>query len=120
MKNKPDKNRLLQLATLLYTHLGQVDKLVEITGESMAPTFRSGSLAVLSAMPNPELLNWSEYYYIIDTNGQGRVRRVYASEIQNCIKLVADHPDQDKYPPVAMNWNQIKAIFKVRAEIVKH
>jgi len=120
MKNKPEKNKLLKLAELLYQKLGPIDQLVEITGESMSPTFRHGSLVALCALPNPELLYWSQHYYILDTNGQGLVRRVYASDIQNCIQLVSDHPDQNKYPAFSISWNQIKAIFKVKAEIVKH
>lgn len=120
MKNKSEKGKLLQLAELLYAHLGQIDQLVEITGDSMIPAFKPGSLVALKTLPNPELLYWSEYYYIIDNNGQGLVRRVYASEIQNCIKLVSDHPDQDKFPPMAISWNEITAIYKVRAGIVKH
>jgi hypothetical protein len=120
MKNKIAKDKLLQLAELLYAHLGQIDQLVEITGDSMIPVFKPGSLVALKTLLNPELLYWSEYYYIIDSNGQGLVRRVYASEIQNCITLVSDHPDQGKYPAISISWNQIKAIFKVRAEIVKH
>ncbi len=120
MKNKPEKDKLLLIAEMLYSHLGQIDQLVEISGDCMCPTFKHGSLVALKTLPNPELLYWSEYYYIIDSNGQGLVRRVYASEIQNCIKLVSDHSDQGKYPAISISWNQINAIYKVRAEIVKH
>ena len=120
MKNKIEKNKLLQLAELLYAHLGHIDRLVEITGDCMIPAFKPGSLVALKTLPNPELLYWSEYYYIIDKNGQGLVRRVYASKIQKCITLVADHPDQDKHPPISISWNQVKSIYKVKAEIVKH
>jgi hypothetical protein len=120
MKNKTEKDKLLRLAEILYARLGQIDELVEMIGDSMIPTFKPGSLVALKALPNPELLYWSEYYYIIDSTGQGLVRRVYASEIQNCITLVADHPDQSKYPAISISKNKIKTIFKVKAEIVKH
>ena len=120
MKYKPNKNELLRLAELLYDRIGPIDDMIEIIGDSMIPTFKPGSLAMISKMPYPDILMWSEYYYIVDTNGQGRVRRVYESNIQNCIKLVTDHPDQDKYPPISIGWNAIKAIYIVRAGIVKH
>jgi len=120
MKNKPEKNKLLQLAELLYQELGPIDQLVEITGESMSPTFNHGSLVALCDLQNPELLYWSQYYYVLDANGQGLVRRVYASDIQNCIKLVSDHPDQIVHPPMSISWSQIKSISKVKAEIVKY
>jgi hypothetical protein len=120
MKNKPEKDKLLRLSELLYDRIGPIDELVEMVGDSMMPTFKPGSLVALKALPNPELLYWSEYYYIIDDNDQSLVRRVYASEIQNCIKLVSDHPDQGTYPPIFISWNQVKAIYKVKAEIVKH
>lgn len=120
MKNKLNKNKLLRLAELLYEHLGHFDQLVEVTSDSMVPTFKPGSLIVLTNLPNPDLLHWSQYYYIVDSNGQGMLRRVYASKIQNCISLVSDHPDEGKYPAISISRSQIKAIFKVRGEIVKH
>ena len=114
--NKEVKQILQKLLALL----GPADSLVEVWGDSMYPTFKHGSLAVISSLQNPQILNWAEYYYIVDKNGIGNIRRVYASEIQNCIKLLSDNPDQEKYPPIDRHWNHIEAIYKVKAEILKH
>ena len=114
--NKEAKQILQKLLTLL----GPADSIVEVWGDSMYPTFRHGSLVVISSLQNPQILNWAEYYYIVDKNGIGNIRRVYASEIQNCIKLLSDNPDQEKYPPIDRHWNHIEEIYKVKAEILKH
>lgn len=119
LNDKPDQDKLLHIAELLYSHVGPIDQLIEITDESMIPTFKPRSLAALNNMLYPDLLVWSEYYYIIDSNDLGLVRRVYASDKPNYIKLVSDHPDQFIYPPIEIYRNQIKAIYKVRAAIVK-
>ena len=79
-----------------------------------------GSLIAVSSLLDPLLITWAECYYVVDKNGLGNVRRVYASTIENSIKLSADNPDQQKYPPINRSWNHIAAIYKVRAEIIKH
>jgi len=114
--NKEAKQILQKLLNLF----GSADNLVEVWGDSMHPTFRHGSLAVVSSLQNQQLLNWGGHYYIVDKNGVGNIRRVYAGEFQNSIKLLCDNPDQEKYPPINRYWDHIEAIYKVKAEILKH
>jgi phage repressor protein C with HTH and peptisase S24 domain len=109
-----------QILQKLLTHVGPADLLVEVWGDSMHPTFRHGSLAVVSSLQNQQILNWGGHYYIVDKNGIGNIRRVYAGEFQNSIKLLCDNPDQEKYPPINRYWDHIEAIYKVKAEILKH
>ena len=104
----------------LFSQLGKIDQAVEVYGDSMNPTFKYGSLIAISSLLGPLLITWAECYYVVDKNGLGNVRRVYASTIENSIKLSADNPDQQKYPPINRSWNHIEAIYKVRAEIIKH
>lgn len=97
--------------------IGMVEGVIEISGESMAPTFGSGNRIGISRLKDPTIIDYGKYYYIIDYNWHGMVRRIYQGENQNCIKLVSDNADQEKFPPVERSWGQIACIFKIIASI---
>ena len=99
--------------------LGNIDGMVEVKGNSMEPTYKSGSRVAISRLNNHKILEWGHCYFILDKNWQGIVRRVYKSDTQNRIKLVSDYPDQSLFPPFYRSWNEIVAIFKVNACITK-
>jgi phage repressor protein C with HTH and peptisase S24 domain len=85
----------------------------------MEPTFPNGCRVTITRLKNIRSLSSGRYYFIIDTNWQGIVRRVYQDEKDNCIRLVSDSPDQTKYPPIEKSMDQIEAIFLVGASITK-
>ncbi len=60
--------------------LGPVDGVIEVTGESMTPTFSNGCRVGIIRLNDSRILNWGLHYYIIDKNWQGIVRRVYQGE----------------------------------------
>jgi len=99
--------------------LDTVEGVIEVTGDSMEPTFKSGCRVAITRLNDYRMLNWGLYYYIIDTNWKGLVRRVYQGDIPNTIRLVSDSPHQERYPPIQCNWDQIKTIFKIIAWIIK-
>jgi phage repressor protein C with HTH and peptisase S24 domain len=99
--------------------LGPVEGIIEVSGESMVPTFTNGCRVAISRLNNYRILDWGWYYYIIDKNWQGYVRRVYPGETENSLCLVSDNPNQDKFPPVQRQWEHIEAIFRVMAAIWK-
>lgn len=99
--------------------LGTGEGVIEVMGESMAPTFINGCRVVIIRLNDYRILNWGHYYYIIDKNWQGTVRRIYQGDIPNTIRLVSDSPHQEKYPPVQLQWDHIQAIFKIVALILK-
>lgn len=99
--------------------LGTVEGVVEVTGESMAPTFSNGCRVGIIRLHNYRILDWGLYYYIIDKNWQGSVRRIYQGETESSLCLVADNPNQDKFPPIQRQWDHIEAIFRVTAGILK-
>lgn len=99
--------------------LGPVEGIIEVSGESMAPTFASGCRVAISRLNNYRILDWGWYYYIIDKNWQGYVRRIYPGETDNSVCLLSDNPNQDKFPPVQRQWEHIEAIFRVMAAIWK-
>jgi hypothetical protein len=83
----------------------------------MAPNFTMGSWIVIGRLKCIRALVWGCYYYIIDLNLKGILRRILPSIKENCIQLVCDQPDQENYPPIDIHWDQIKTIFKVMAGI---
>lgn len=99
--------------------LGEVEGVVEMAGDSMEPTFINGSRIAITRLKNPSILDWGECYYIINKNWLGLVRRIYF-ESTDSLRLVADYTDQNKYPPIIRFWNEIEAIFKIKAVIQKH
>ncbi|WP_205514317.1 S24 family peptidase [Longitalea arenae] len=100
--------------------LGPAEGVVEVVGQSMEPTYINGCRIVISRLKDYRNLHWGLYYYIIDTNWHAIVRRVYEAGNQNSLRLVADNPDQLRYPPIEISMDQIEAIFKVNAAIIKY
>jgi transcriptional regulator with XRE-family HTH domain len=100
--------------------LGPVDGVIEVTGESMAPTFVNGCRVGIIRLNNSKILNWGLHYYIIDKNWQGIVRRVYQGDTINSVLLVSDHPNQELFPPIYREWDQIEAVFKIMAGILRY
>lgn len=99
--------------------LGEVEGVIEVTGDSMEPTFKSGCRVAIARLKNPTILDWGEYYFIIDKNWQGLIRRVYPADSEEGIQLLSDNDDQGKFPPIIRKWDQIEAIFKIKAGIFK-
>lgn len=100
--------------------LGPVDGVIEVTGESMAPTFGNGCRVGIIRLNDSRILNWGLHYYIIDKNWQGIIRRVYKGETENSLLLVSDNPDQHLFPPIQRIWEQIEAVFKITAGILRY
>src|ERR1044072_7231954 len=100
--------------------LGPVDGVIEVTGESMAPTFGNGCRVGIIRLNNSKILNCGLHYYIIDKNWQGIVRRVYQGDNMSTLLLVADHPNQELFPPIHREWDQIEAVFKIIAGILRY
>ena len=97
--------------------MGNVDGAVEVTSENMEPTFKKGSRIAISRLEDIRILEWGECYFIIDKNGQGSVRRVQQGENETQLILESDNPS---YGPLKRNLNEIKAILKIKAGILKY
>lgn len=100
--------------------LGSAEGVIEITGESMEPIFHNGCRIAITRLNDYRILHWGSYYYIIDKNWDGILRRVYPGETASSIRLVSDNPDQDKFPPLQCHWENIVAIFRVTACILRY
>lgn len=100
--------------------VGMVDGAIEVVGDSMSPSFKNGARAAVRRLEDKTLLNWGEVYYIIDSNYEGYIKRVYEGVDDSHIFLRSDNPDKEMYPAFKRKWENIVAIFKVKADITKH
>jgi transcriptional regulator with XRE-family HTH domain len=98
--------------------IGIVDGVVECVGHSMYPVFPNGSRIAVRKLEDKTLIQPGEFYYLIDTNYEGYVKRLYAEE--DGLVLSSENPDKQKYPPFKRKWSQIVSLFKVKADITKH
>lgn len=99
--------------------MGHVDGVIEVTGESMAPTFSNGCRVGILRLNDIRILNWGLCYFIIDNNWQGIVRRLYQGETTDSLLLVSDHPNQKRFPPIIRQWEQVKAVFNIVVSIIQ-
>ncbi|MBO9199529.1 MULTISPECIES: S24 family peptidase [Niastella] len=99
--------------------LGVFEGAIQVTGNGMEPTFSNGCWVTITRLNDFQALNWGYYYYLIDSNYMGYVRRVCQSEKENILRLESDNPDQLRYPPIERSLDKIMAIFKIGASITK-
>lgn len=97
--------------------IGEVDGLIPVSGESMEPRFKSGSLIALKKLKFIKIINAGYYYYIIDKNGKGLLRKVKTSGESNSITLSSEN--EADYPTITRNWDDILAIFSIEAVVTK-
>jgi len=100
--------------------LGNVEGVVEITSDSMEPTLKKGWRIALARLKKTNIIHWGECYYVIDKNGEGIVKRLYKGDTEDYILLISDNPDKEKYPPIQLRLDEIEAILKVKAGILKY
>ncbi|MBO9201001.1 MULTISPECIES: XRE family transcriptional regulator [Niastella] len=96
--------------------IGNVDCVIPVTGDSMEPKFKSGSWIALKKLRFTKILNAGYYYYIIDVNLQGLLRRVQPAAENNSIILMAEN---GQYPEIIRKIDDVLAIFSVEAVIIK-
>lgn len=96
--------------------IGNFDCVIAVTGDSMEPKFKSGSWIALKKLRFTKILNGGYYYYIVDKNLQGLLRRVQPSAENNSIILIAEN---DQYPEIVRKMEDVLAIFSVEAVIMK-
>jgi transcriptional regulator with XRE-family HTH domain len=96
--------------------IGNFDCVIAVTGDSMEPKFKSGSWIALKKLRFTKILNGGYYYYIIDKNLQGLLRRVQPSIENNSIILIAEN---EQYPEIIRKMDDVLAIFSVEAVIMK-
>jgi hypothetical protein len=58
-----------------------------------------------------KIINAGYYYYVIDKNLKGLLRRVRPAAESNSIILIAEN--EKAYPEITRNWDDILAVFSV-------
>ena len=96
--------------------IGNFDCVIAVTGDSMEPRFKSGCWIALKKLRFTKILNGGYYYYIVDKNLQGLLRRVQPSAENNSIILIAEN---EQYPEIVRKMDDVLAIFSVEAVIMK-
>lgn len=96
--------------------IGNFDCVIAVTGDSMEPKFKSGCWIALKKLRFTKILNGGYYYYIVDKNLQGLLRRVQPSAENNSIILIAEN---NQYPEIVRKMDDVLAIFSVEAVIMK-
>lgn len=97
--------------------IGEVDGVIPVTGESMEPRFRSGNWIAIKKLRFTRIINAGFFYYIIDKNHTGLIRRVRPSGENNSIILTAENGKD--YPEITRKMDEILAIFSIEAVIFK-
>lgn len=96
--------------------IGNVDGVIPVTGDSMEPKFKSGNWIALRKLRYTKIINAGYYYYVIDKNLTGLLRRVQPASENNSIILIAENT---QYPEMVRKMDDVLAIFSVEAVIVK-
>lgn len=96
--------------------IGEVDGLIAVTGESMEPRFKSGSWIAIKKLKYTRIINAGYYYYIIDINEKGLLRKVTTSATPNSLTLLSEN---ESYPEMTRSFDDILAIFSVEAVVTK-
>jgi len=97
--------------------IGNVDGLISISGNSMAPEFKSGSWIAITKLKFKNILVTGRCYYVIDNNNEGILRKIKVTEDGKGIELIA--ADEEKDPSFVRSFDDILAIFKVEAVVTK-
>lgn len=97
--------------------LGNIEGLLEVSSDNMDPTIKKGFHIGLSRLPKKYFLYTGFIYYVIDSNYQCHITRIFSGQTDDDFLLVSDN--KEKYPAVNLKQDQIKCICKAVAIIEK-
>lgn len=98
--------------------LKDVQGTVEVFGNSMFPKYPSGSRVAVKLLEHKTLIRPGEDYFVIDINYEGYIKRLYRMDsTPDFVELRSYNPDKIEFPDFVMKWEEIIAVFKVRAGI---
>lgn len=96
--------------------IGAVDGVIPIIDDSMDPEYKNGSHIALKKLRFTRIINAGYYYYVVDINGKGLLRKVRPSSENNSIILTAENKD---YPEITRHMDDVMAIFSVEGRFSK-
>jgi hypothetical protein len=83
----------------------------------MEPRFRSGNFIAIKKLRFTRIINAGAFYYIVDKNHIGLIRRVRPAGETNSIILISENGND--YPETTRRMDEILAIFSIEAVIFK-
>ena len=88
----------------------QVDFMIEVSGLSMYPRFKSGDVIACTILHDAKYIQWNRCH-VIATREQGiLVKRIMPSEQEGCFKIVSDNKD---FPPFDLPTEEITGLALV-------
>lgn len=87
------------------------DFLIRITGDSMAPTYRSGDLVACQRVPLSDVFFQWNKTYVLDTKQGPLIKRIKPGSDNDHILIISDNPD---YEPFELSRSQFNGIALVR------
>jgi phage repressor protein C with HTH and peptisase S24 domain len=94
-----------------------VDGVIPVTGDSMEPKFRSGNWIAIKKLRFTKIINAGFFYYIVDKNHKGIIRRIRPGAEANSIILSAENGKD--YPETTRKMDDVLAIFSIEAVIFR-
>jgi len=99
---------------------------VEVTNESMLPTIKPGDRVALKKLNDKTMIMPGEIYFIVDTENERVAKRLYyKTNDKSAVLLRSDNETKnDKgeylYPEFERKWEQIIAVYRIKADITLH
>lgn len=97
--------------------IGDVDGVIPVTGDSMEPRFRSGNWIAIKKLRFTKIINAGFFYYVVDKNHKGIIRRIRPGAEANSIILSAENGKD--YPETTRKMDDVLAIFSIEAVIFR-
>ena len=87
------------------------DFAIQVTGDSMAPEYPSGSVILIKKINESAFIEWGKAY-VLDTENGSVVKKVVPSDKEGCIRCVSINPDPS-FAPFDVPLSSVFGIYRV-------
>ena len=87
------------------------DFAIQVTGDSMAPEYPSGSVILIKKINESAFIEWGKAY-VLDTENGSVVKKVVPSDKEGCIRCVSINPDPS-FAPFDVPLRSVFGIYRV-------
>ena len=87
------------------------DFAIQVTGDSMAPEYPSGSVILIKKINESAFIEWGKAY-VLDTENGSVVKKVVPSDKEGCIRCVSINPDPS-FAPFYVPLCSVFGIYRV-------
>ena len=87
------------------------DFAIQVTGDSMAPEYPSGSVILIKKINESAFIEWGKAY-VLDTENGSVVKKVVPSDKEGCIRCVSINPDPS-FAPCDVPLSSVFGIYRV-------